>query len=329
MAVSFGCTTVTALFSLAIALAVSAPVSAQSEGTYPSKPIRVVAGVAPGGGIDISARLAGEKLAERLGQPVIIENKTGAGGRIAAEYVAKQAPDGYTLLAGGTSQLSVAPAIYPNLSYSLRSFAPVSMIVSTAFVLIVAPSHPAKTVQDLIAWAKANPDKANYATSTTTTTLAMELLKVRTGMPGVMVPYKASSESVISIIGGQTMFAVTDALASTAAVKSGQVRALAVTTANRLATLPEVPTIAEAGVPGATVSAWVAMFAPAGTPAAIVKRLEREIAWYATLPDVRTRLETLSSAPAAGSSEELGRFIEGEIKLYTDVVKAANLKFAD
>src|ERR1044071_4209078 len=140
--------------SLALTIALAVAVEAAHGQTdpaagYPNKPIRVVAGVAPGGGIDISARLAGEKLAERLGQPVGIENKTGAGGRIAGEYVAKQPPDGYTLLAGGTSQLSVAPAIYPNLSYSLRSFVPVSMIVSTAFVLIVAPSHPAKTVQDL------------------------------------------------------------------------------------------------------------------------------------------------------------------------------------
>jgi tripartite-type tricarboxylate transporter receptor subunit TctC len=315
--------------ALTVSLAAAAgPAGAQAD-RYPSKPVRIIAGVAPGGGIDISARLAGEKLSERLGQPVVIENRTGAGGRIAAEYVAKQSPDGYTLLAGGTSQITVAPAIYPNLPYSpLRNFVPISMLMSTAFVLIVPVSHPAKTVHDLVAWAKANPDKANYATSTTTTTLAMELLKVKTGMPGVMVPYKASSESVVSIIGGQTQFAITDLLATTPAAKSGQVRALAVTGKERTPELPDVPTLAEAGVPMA-VPAFVALLAPAGTPPAIVKRLESEVAHYAQLPDVRARLAALSASPVATTSEELARMIEAEIKLYTEVVKAANLKFAD
>jgi tripartite-type tricarboxylate transporter receptor subunit TctC len=317
----------------AVAIATAAAVNpawsqADLAAGFPSKPIRIVAGVAPGGGIDIAARLVAEKLSERLGQPVVIENKTGVGGRLAAEYVAKAPADGYTLLAGSTSQMSVSPAIYPNLSFSpQRDFMPVSMVMSTAFLLVVPPSHPAKTVQDLVAWAKANPDKANYATSTTTTTLAAELLKIKTGMPGVTVPYKASSESVVSVMSGQTTFAIADAVASTQAAKSGLVRAIAVTSASRLAELPDVPTLAEAGVEGMVVTGWVAIFAPAGTPAPIVERLERAIAWYAQLPDVRERLAVLSSVPIANSPADLASLIAAETKLYSEVVKAANLKF--
>ncbi len=224
--------------------------------------------------------------------------------------------------------MSVSPAIYPNLSFSpQRDFMPVSMIMSTAFLLVVPPSHPAKTVQDLVAWAKANPDKANYATSTTTTTLAAELLKIKTGMPGVTVPYKASSESVVSVMSGQTTFAIADAVASTQAAKSGLVRAIAVTSAARLPELPDVPTLAEAGVDGMVVTGWVAIFAPAGTPAPIVERLGRAIAWYAQLPDVRERLAVLSSVPIANSPADLADLIAAETKLYSGVVKAANLKF--
>jgi tripartite-type tricarboxylate transporter receptor subunit TctC len=322
---------VRAAAAVAIAAAAAAnPAWSQADlaAGYPNKPIRVVAGVAAGGGIDIAARLVAEKLSERLGQPVVIENKTGVGGRLAAEYVAKAPADGYTLLAGSTSQMSVSPAIYPNLPFSpQRDFMPVSMIMSTAFLLVVPPSHPAKTVQDLVAWAKANPDKANYATSTTTTTLAAELLKIKTGMPGVTVPYKASSESVVSVMSGQTTFAIADAVASTQAAKSGLVRAIAVTSASRLAELPDVPTLAEAGVEGMVVTGWVAIFAPAGMPAPIVERLGRAIAWYAQLPDVRERLAVLSSVPIANSPADLASLIAAETKLYSGVVKAANLKF--
>jgi tripartite-type tricarboxylate transporter receptor subunit TctC len=313
-----------------VAAMVAGPAWSQADlaAGYPNKPIRIVAGVAPGGGIDIAARLVAEKLSERLGQPVVIENRTGVGGRLAAEYAAKAPADGYTLLAGSSSQMSVAPAIYPNLSYSpLRDFMPVSMIMSTAFLLVVPPSHPARTVRELVAWAKANPNNSNYATSTTTTTLAAELLKIKTGMPGVTVPYKASSESVVSVMSGQTTFAITDAVASTQAAKSGLVRAIAVTSASRLPELPDVPTMAEAGVDGMAVTGWVAIFAPSGTPAPIVERLGREIAWYAQLPDVKERLAALSSVPVANSPGELAKFITAEVKLYGEVVKAANLKF--
>jgi tripartite-type tricarboxylate transporter receptor subunit TctC len=321
---------VAALILAAAVVAAASPVWAQADpaANYPTKPVRLIAGVAPGGGIDISARLAGEKLAERLGQPVVIENRTGVGGRLAAEFVAKAPPDGYTLLAGSSSQMSVAPAIYPNLSYApLRDFMPASLLMTTAFLLIVPPAHPAKTVQEFVAWAKANPDRSNYATSTTTTTLAAELLKIKTGMPGVMVPYKASSESVVSVMSGQTTFAISDAVAGTQPAKSGLVRALAVTSAQRLPELPDVPTMAEAGVDGMVVNGWVAIFAPAGTPNAIVARLSREIAWYAKLPDVRERLALLSSVPVATSPEELANMIDAEVKLYTGIAKAANLKF--
>jgi tripartite-type tricarboxylate transporter receptor subunit TctC len=297
---------------------------------YPNRVIRLIVGFAAGGGNDIFARLVGQKLSELIGQSVVIENRPGAGGRLAAAYVAGQVADGYTLLVGAAGAMSVAPAIYPNLPYHpLRSFVPLTLIGSFPLVLAVAPSHGFKSVADLVAWAKANPDKSNYATSAPGFTIATELLKLKSGMPGVAIPYKSSNEMVLSVISGQTLLTIADPPPAVPLVKGGQLRALAVTGAKRLAELPDVPSMAEAGLPDVNMGLWSGLFAPAGTPVAITQKLEDALRRAIQSPDVADKLKALGVEPGGIPSDELRRLIEADIKLTADVVKAANLTFEE
>jgi tripartite-type tricarboxylate transporter receptor subunit TctC len=297
---------------------------------YPSRVIRLIVGFAAGGGNDIFARLVGNKLQELIGQSVVVENRPGAGGRLAAAYVAAQAPDGYTLLVGAAGAMSVAPAIYPNLPYHpLRSFVPLTLIGAFPLVLTVSAKHEAKTVAEMVAWAKAHPDKTNYATSAPGFTIATELLKLKTGMPGVAIPYKSSNESVLSVISGQTLLTIADPPPAVPLVKGGQLRALAVTGAKRLAELPDVPSMAEVGFPDVNIGLWSGLFAPAGTPPAIAQKLETELRRAIHSPDVGDKLRALGVEPSGIASDELRRLIEADIKLTADVVKAANLTFEE
>jgi tripartite-type tricarboxylate transporter receptor subunit TctC len=297
---------------------------------YPDRVVRLIVGFAAGGGNDIFARLVGQKLTELIGQSVVIENRPGAGGRLAAAYVAGQAADGYTLLVGAAGAMSVAPAIYPNLPYHpLRSFVPLTLIGSFPLVLVVAASRDLKTVADLVAWAKAHADKANYATSAPGFTIATELLKLKTGMPGVAIPYKSSNEMVLSVISGQTLLTIADPPPTVPLVKGGQLRALAVTGAKRLAELPDVPSMAEAGLPDVNMGLWSGLFAPAGTPPAITQKLEDALRRAIQSPEVADRLRALGVDPGGIPSDELRRLIEADIKLTAEVVKAANLTFEE
>ena len=297
---------------------------------YPNRVIRLIVGFAAGGGNDIFARLVGQKLTELIGQSVVIENRPGAGGRLAAAYVAGQAADGYTLLVGAAGAMSVAPAIYPNLPYHpLRSFVPLTLIGSFPLVLVVAASRDLKTVADLVAWAKAHADKANYATSAPGFTIATELLKLKTGMPGVAIPYKSSNEMVLSVISGQTLLTIADPPPTVPLVKGGQLRALAVTGAKRLAELPDVPSMAEAGLPDVNMGLWSGLFAPAGTPPALTQKLEDALRCAIQSPAVADRLKALGVDPGGIPSDELRRLIEADIKLTAEVVKAANLTFEE
>jgi len=297
---------------------------------YPNRVIRLIVGFAAGGGNDVFARLVGQKLSELIGQSVVIENRPGAGGRLAASYVAAQAADGYTLLVGAAGAMSVAPAIYPNLPYHpLRSFVPLTLIGSFPLVLVVSPSKDFKTVADLVAWAKAHADKANYATSAPGFTIATELLKLKTGMPGVAIPYKSSNEMVLSVIGGQTLLTIADPPPAVPLVKGGQLRALAVTGAKRLAELPDVPSMAEAGLPDVNIGLWSGLFAPAGTPPAITQKLEDALRRAIQAPEVADKLKALGVNPGGIPSDELRRLIEADIKLTAEVVKAANLTFEE
>jgi len=313
---------------LAFALIAAAPAHAQSD--YPNKTIRIIVGFAAGGGNDIYARLVGQKLQELIGQTVIIENKPGAGARLANEYAANQPADGYTLLVAASGGMSIAAAIYPKLSYHpTRSFVPLTMIANFPLILAIPANHPAKDMQELVAWMKANPDKSNYATSSPAFTIATELFKLKTGAPGQPIPYKSSGESLVSVVGGQTLLTIADGPPTVPLVKGGQVRALAVTGSERSAELPDVPSMAEAGLPDVNTGLWSGLFVQAATPPPIVRKLEETLRRAIADPDVSAKLKAMAVNPGGNSSDEFRAIIDADIKTTAEVVKAANLTFAE
>jgi tripartite-type tricarboxylate transporter receptor subunit TctC len=320
----------------AVAIAVSAsmlavaPVSAQEDPakSYPSKPIHIIVGFAAGGGNDILARIIGQKLTEGLGQPVVIENKPGAGAIIATEYVARAPADGYTVLVGASGAMVINPAVYTKLPYdTLRDFVPVSMIASFPLFLVVNPSLPAKNVQDLIAYAKAHPDKASYGGASAAFQLATERFKMKTGTKMEFVAYKGSNESIAAVMSGELLLTIVDSPAAANMIKSGQVRALAVTSPQRSDQFPDVPTMAQAGVKDVETALFSGLFLPAATPKPIVTKLQNEIIRIVKLPDVRDRLKGLSSEPVGDTSEQFRAVIAKEIPQWTAVAKAANIKY--
>src|SRR5882724_11282902 len=246
------------LVCAAALLALVAPANAQNEAAnYPNRTIRIVVGFAAGGGNDIFARVVGAKLSELIGQSVIIETKPGAASRLANEYAANQPADGHTLLVAASGGMSIASAIYPKLGYHpTKSFVPLTMIANFPLILAVAADHPAKTVPELVAWMKANPDKSNYATSSPAFTIATELFKLKTGAPGQAIPYKGSGESLVAVLSGHTLLTIADGPPAVPLVKGGKVRALAVTGAQRSAELPDVPSMAEVGFPEVNTGLW-------------------------------------------------------------------------
>jgi tripartite-type tricarboxylate transporter receptor subunit TctC len=314
---------------LAAMLAVAcAPAQAQSD--YPNRPIRMIVGFAAGGGNDIFARLVGARLSEILGQAVVVENKPAAGGRLAGELAAQQPPDGYTLLVGASGMMSIAAAIYPDLKYHpTRSFVPLSMIASFPLIMVVNADHPARTVREFVEWAKQHPDKTNYGSSSPAFTIATELLKLKSGMPGVMIPYKSSNEMILGVIEGQTTLAIADGPPTVPQVKAGKVRALAVTGAERSAQLPDTPSMTEAGYPAVDVHLWSGVFAPAGTPAPIVARLEKALSAAIRDPGVSDKLKDMAVNPGGGSPDEFKHMIDADIVKFSDVAKAANLHFEE
>jgi len=323
------------LSSIAAALAslamIAAPAFAQTDtANYPNRTIRIVVGFAAGGGNDIFARLIGAKLSELIGQSVIIENKPGAGARLANEYVANQPADGYTLLVAASGGMSIASAIYPKLGYHpTKSFVPLTMIASFPLILAIPVNHPAKTVPELVAWMKANPDKSNYATSSPAFTIATELFKLKTGAPSQAIPYKGSGESLVAVMGNQTLLTIADGPPTVPLVKSGQVRALAVTGSERSAELPDVPSMAEVGLPEVNTSLWSGVFVRAGTPEPIVRKLEETLRRAIADPGVSAKLKAMAVTPGGGPSAEFRAMIDADIKTVSDVVKAANLEFPE
>jgi tripartite-type tricarboxylate transporter receptor subunit TctC len=295
--------------------------------TYPTKPIHLVVGFGPGGGNDIYARLIQPKLAERLGKPVLVENKPGAGGTIAANLVAKSAPDGHTLYLGATGAMTIGPAVFSKLPYdTLRDFIPISMIAWNPLLFAVNADAPVKSVQDLVAYTKANPAKATYASSSPAFQLPTEQFKQRTGTPLVGANYKSSGASLAAVVSGEVLMAIADAPPVMEQLRAGRVRALAVMSAQRFTDLPDVPTMAEAGLPDLEVRLWSGVFAPAATPPAIVKRLEKEIIEIIKLPEVSDRLKQLQVDPSGNTSEEFKRLIAAELTRWAAVAKAANIK---
>ena len=316
--------------ALALAFAISAPAWAQPDAaSYPNKPIRLVLGFAAGGGTDLLSRIVGPKLSDILGQPVIVENRTGAGGRIAVEYVQSQPAEGHTVAIGAIGQLAVATAIYPKLSFHpTRTLMPVTMMGSYPLVLSGPAGGDIKTVADLVAFGKANPDKSNYPTSSPAFTIASELFKLKTGMPGQPIPYRSTNEMVLSVVGGQTLFAFPDSGVVVPMAQGGKVRALAVGSPTRIPELPDVPTLAEAGRADVDLKTqWIGAFLVAGTPAPIARKLEAALRQALADPGVRERIRGITYFPEGGTADEFRARIDGDIQIFSDVVKAANLKF--
>ena len=316
------------LACVAAALVLAAAGEVRAQGAYPNRVIRVVVGFAAGGGNDIFARLVMNKFQELTGASVVIENKPGAGGRISSEYVAHQPPDGYTVLVAATGQMSIAAAIYPKLTYHpTKNFIPLNMIASFPLVLVVPVNKPIKNVKELVAWAKANPDKSNYGTSAPPFTIASELLKLKTGMPGVGIPFKGTNESNLCVVSEQCLFAISDGPPAIPLVKGGKERALAVTGSERSPELPDVPSMAEAGYPEIDTHLWSGFFVPAGTPAPIVTKLMADLGRALADPGVQAGLRKMAVTPGGPTGEAFKQRIEADIKAFGEVVTAAKLTF--
>jgi tripartite-type tricarboxylate transporter receptor subunit TctC len=309
----------------AVFLALLAAAAAAVGQTYPSKPIHVVVGFPPGGGNDIIARLVGAKMQDKWGQPVVIDNKPGANSIIASEFVAKSAPDGYTLLVNATGGMSVNPVIYAKLPYGpLKDFVPISMVGSFPLVLAVNPSLPVKSVQELVAYLKANPGKLNYSAGSTAFQVATEMFKQMTGTDVKHIPYKGSAASITALIAGDVQMTIVDTPPLVPQLKGGRIRALAVTSAKRSAAMPDLPAVAES-VPGYEMVLWIGVFAPAGTPGEIAAKLTDEVMRIVKLPDIREKLVGMGVDPLGNSSEETAERIRREIDRYGPVVKAAGI----
>ena len=318
------------LAALVVIAAQSARAQGDAAANFPNRPIRLIVGFAAGGGNDLFARLVGQKLSDNIGQPVIIENKPGAGGRIAVEYVKNQPADGYTIIVAASGQMAIAAAIYPKLSYHpTRDFLPLTMIASFPLILAGPANDTIKSVKDLVAYGKANPDKSNYATSSPAFTITTELFKLKTGMPGVAVPYKSSNEMMLSVAGGNTLFSIADGPPTMPLVQGGKIRALAVTGSERSSELPDVPSMAEAGYPEVNIGLWSGVFVSASTPPAIAHKLDTELRRALADGGVREKLKAMAVNPGGGPGEEFRKKIDGDIKVFADVVKAANLKFEE
>ena len=290
---------------------------------FPSKPIRMVVAFPPGGSTDLAARALGEKLAAVFGQPVIVDNKPGASGNIGAEFVAKSAPDGHTLLMAATS-FATAPAFFPKLGWDpVKDFAPVSMVATVPIIVVGHPSVQANNARELIAYSKANPGKLNLASpgAATLTRLSGEMFKQAAGVDWVTVHYKGGPPAVADLLGGQSqvMFAnISDVISQ---VKAGRLRAIAVTTAKRSAVAPELPTLAESGLPGFDASTWQAIFAPAGTPREVVQRLNSEIGKAMAAQEMKDKFLGFGTDAATGTPEELGRFLASEVTKITKIAR--------
>jgi len=310
---------------LILLLLITLPVAAQQ---YPSKPIRLVVPFPPGGPTDVVSRLLAPKLAELLGQQIVVENRGGSGGMIGTEQVAKAVPDGYTIIMGTIGGLAVAKSLNPRLGYdTLRDLAPITQSVSVTSILIVHPSVPAKNVRELLAIAKSSPGKLNYASSGngTVTHLAGELLKLRGKVSIVHVPYKGGAPALTAIMSGEVDMSYENSLIITPYIRSGRVRALAVTGATRSKLLPDLPTIAET-LPGYNASGWYGLLAPAATPKPIIARLHVEAAKALHSPDIVAKLASQGAEPVGNTPEEFTAFIRSEISKWANLVTAAKMR---
>jgi tripartite-type tricarboxylate transporter receptor subunit TctC len=309
----------------AVTLACNASVAPAQA--YPVKPVRLVVGFTPGGGVDINARLFGPKLTEYLGQQIIVENRPGAGTNIANEFVAKSPPDGYTLLIN-TAALAINLSLYRKVPYEARDFAPISILSMSPNILVVHSSVPVKSAKELIALAKSRPGQLNYSSagSGTTQHLSGELFNLKTGIKMVHVPYRGSAPSLTALISGEVGLSFANIPAISAHVKSGRLRPLANLGPKRSDQLPQVPTMKEAGIPGVEVVVWYGVFAPAGTPRDVVAKLSDAIVRAARAPDVQQRLQDLGAEPVGNTPEVFGKLFREEVTRWAEVVKVSGAR---
>lgn len=308
----------------AFALLTTSQVLAQ---TYPAKSIRIVAASGAGGGVDTISRIVGQKLAERWSQSVVVENRPGAGGAVGSDVVAKSPADGHTLLTISISH-SVIPSSHKNLPYDpVRDLVPVTVLVNAPNILVIHPSLPVKTIKELVAFAKARPGELYYASSGNGSPahLATELLKLLTGANLVHVPYKGTGPGMIDVTAGRVSMMFASVISTSSHIKAGKLRVLATAGTKRAAAMPNVPTIAEAGVPGYAVDVWYAMLAPAATPRDALVKLNGEVAAILHLPEIKERLAGIGLEPVGGSLEQSAAYIQSEVVKWAKVVKAAHI----
>ncbi|MEO5694725.1 MAG: tripartite tricarboxylate transporter substrate binding protein [Usitatibacter sp.] len=296
---------------------------------YPTKPVKIIVPFAPGGNVDITARLIAPGLTELLGQPVVVENKPGAGGTIGADQVAKAPADGYTLLMGSNSTFSVAPSLYPKNPYNpLKDFAPVISIASAPFVLVVTPSLPVKDAKDLVAQAKAAPGKLTMSSAGTGSSnhLVGELFQQISGAVFTHVPYKGSGQALTDLMGGQVNLHFDQITSASSHILGGKLRALMVTAPARVAMLPDVPTATEAGYPSFEATNVTGLIAPAGTPREVIDRLNAAVRQVLAQAPVREKFAGIGAAPTGGTPEDFGKYIRDDLSKWTRIVKDANVK---
>jgi tripartite-type tricarboxylate transporter receptor subunit TctC len=313
----------------AVSAVIGVPAVANAQQKYPEKPIRFVVPYPAGGPLDTVARLLGQRVSEAVKQPVVVDNKPGAGGNIGAADVARAAPDGYTILMGAVATHAINPTLYASIPYDpVRDFLPVTQVASTPNVLVVNPSVPAANVREFIAYAKANPGKLNFGSGSTGSAghLAGELFKSMAGVEMTHVPYKGAAPAMNDLVGGQIQLMFDNLASSLGQVRAGRIKALAVTTAKRTALAPELPTVAESGRPGFDISTWFGIFVPAGTPRDVVERLHAEFTRALAEPQVREKMVALGAEPVGNKPEEFAAYIRAEADKYARVIKASGAK---
>jgi tripartite-type tricarboxylate transporter receptor subunit TctC len=309
---------------LSLSTLVPAAASAQA---YPDKPIRILVGFSPGGFTDVLGRLIAQKLQERLGQPVVVENKPGAAGTIAADMVAKSKPDGYTLLMGHSNSNSIAPALYPKLTYDvIKDFTPIVHVASTPFMLTVHPSVPATDVKSFVEYAKKTPLRFASSGQGSGQHLAAEQFMLQTGTKMTHIPYKGSGQAITDLLGGQVELNFESPPNTLQHIKAGKLKALGITSARRSSLLPEVPTIAEQGVPGYEIIQWFGVFGPPGLPKPIVDKLNTEINAIMKMPDFAEKIASQGGTIHGGSPEAFAGYIKTDTAKWDKLVKGANIK---
>jgi tripartite-type tricarboxylate transporter receptor subunit TctC len=320
---------VTWLAAFATALAFAAAPLAASAQAFPSRPVKLVVPFPPGGSVDNIGRLIAQKLTETWGQTVVVENKPGAGGNLGADLVAKSPADGYTVVMGALSTHAVNPSLYAKMPYdAAKDFAPISNVAITPNVLVVNAALPVKSLKDLIAYARANPGKLNFASGSNGSAghLAGELFKMETGTDVAHIPFKGAAPATQALLAGDVQFMFDNLANATAQVKAGKTRAIAVTTAQRSKLAPDLPTMAEAGLPGFDISTWFGILAPAGTPAEVVAKWNADLVKALNSPDVREKMLAQGAEPAPTTSAEFAAFIAKEREKYARIVKASGAK---